>query len=173
MDTFPRLDREKWRDGMLTYCGQDDEVNSTSTVRGLSCSPCAKRCHSSLPGRDDKHRLLPFSDDFRIGLLGPAAVAFSRALKARVRKLVLDATEMRQATKVRHSNVGSNQENQSPRGAVFLCRLDRIDIITLYPRSVCAEAEERARVLKWCYGVTEVIKLGAILRQIHDFHSLR
>lgn len=122
---------------MLTYCGQDDEVNSTSTVRGLSCSPCAKRCHSSLPGRDDKHRLLPFSDDFRMGLLGPAAVAFSRALKARVRKLVLDATEMRQATKVRHSNVGSNQENQSPPGAVFLCWLDRIDIIP-FIRVQCA-----------------------------------
>ena len=113
----------------MTYCGQDDEVNTTSTVDGLSCSLCAKRCHSALPARDEKHRLLPFSDDFRIGLLGDAAVASSRASKARARKLVLDATEMRQATKVRHSNVGSNQENQSPPGAVFLCRLDRIDII--------------------------------------------
>ena len=134
--TFPRLDRKSGGPG-LTYCGQDDEVNTTSTVDGLSCSPCAKRCHSSLPGRDDKHRLLSFSDDFRIGLLGPAAVAFSKASKARVRKLVLDATEMRQAIKVRHSNVGSNQENQSPRGAVFLCWLDRIDIIP-FIRVQCA-----------------------------------
>jgi len=36
---------------------------------------------------------------------------------------------MRQAIRIRKSNVGSNQENQSSLGAIFLCRLDRIYVI--------------------------------------------
>src|SRR5438552_11178327 len=85
-----------------SYCWHDDEVSSASTVDGLSCSLCTKRCHSALPGQNEKHRLLRFSDGLRIGSLADAVGASS---KVRAWEIELGATEMRQTIRIRHSVV--------------------------------------------------------------------
>jgi hypothetical protein len=89
-------------------------ARAVSTFEVFSCPLGKKLCHIALPGKEEKHRSLMFANEIGIGSLGNAVGASWRGGTARAWEIVLSPSEVRQAIRIRHSNVGSNQENQSP-----------------------------------------------------------